>query len=107
MAAPNSGGIIGRRAWQDMHSPAIFTMQGGSSDVVGVRFSDTSATLDMTAKMHGSFVVNCNHGGGHCMAPAALQTAAWKFMKEHPWGATPSPWMSAIPAGVPDSCKIF
>jgi predicted esterase len=106
-AAPNSGGIIGRRTWQDMHTPAIFTMHGGSSDVVGVAFSDTSASLDMTAKMHGGYVVNCNHGGGHCMAPAALQTAAWKFMKEHPWGVNPSPWGSMIPAGVPEYCKVF
>jgi hypothetical protein len=106
-AAPNSGGIIGRRAWQDMHSPAIFTMHGGSSDNVGVAFSDTSASLDMLAKMHGSFVVNCNHNGSHCGAPAPLQTAAWQFMKDHPWGVTPSPWAAAIPAGIPDYCKIF
>jgi predicted esterase len=106
-AAPNSGGIIGRRAWQDMHSPAIFTMHGGPNDVVGVAFSDTSASLDMLAKTHGSFVVNCNHGGSHCGAGQPLQTAAWQFMKDHPWGVTPSPWAAAIPAGIPDYCKIF
>jgi predicted esterase len=106
-SAPNSGGVVSPQPWQDMHSPAIFTMHGGSSDMVIVTFSQTSATLDMNAKMHGSFVVNCNHGGGHCQAPAALQTAAWQFMKDHPWGFTKSPWLDKIPAGVPDYCKIY
>jgi poly(3-hydroxybutyrate) depolymerase len=105
--APNSGGITVRPSWQDDHSPAVFTMHGGSSDVVIVTFSQTSRTFDMMAKSHGSFVVNCNHGGGHCRAPAALQSAAWRFMKEHPWGFTASPWASGIPSGVPDYCTIF
>ena len=106
-AAPNSGGIVARPMWQDMHSPAIFTMHGGSSDMVIVTFSQTSATLDMQAKSHGSFVVNCDHGGGHCQAPAALQTAAWQFMKDHPFGFDKSPWTAAIPSGVPNYCKIY
>ncbi|HKU39139.1 MAG TPA: hypothetical protein VJR89_13350, partial [Polyangiales bacterium] len=106
-AAPNSGGIVGGSPWQDMHSPAIFTMHGGSSDMVIVTFSQTSASLDKAAKSHGSFVVNCDHGGGHCQAPAALQTAAWQFMKDHPWGFQKSPWAGGIPAGVPNYCKVY
>ena len=72
-----------------------------------VRFVFASNALDMSAKMHGSFVVNCNHGGGHCQAPPELQTAAWQFMKDHPWGVDPSPWASGIPSGIPDYCEIF
>ena len=106
-SAPNSGGVVFPQQWQDMHSPAIFTMHGGSSDMVIVTFSQTSATLDMNAKAHGSFVVNCNHGGGHCGAPAALQTAAWQFMKDHPWGFGTSPWTMSFPSGVPDYCKVY
>jgi hypothetical protein len=106
-SAPNSGGAVFPQQWQDMHSPAIFTMHGGPGDMVFVTFSETSATLDMAAKTHGSFVVNCNHGGSHCGAPAALQTAAWKFMKDHPWGFGTSPWAGGIPAGVPEYCKIY
>jgi predicted esterase len=109
-AAPNSGGIVGRRQWQDMSSPAIFTMHGSQSgDVVIVAFADTSRTMDMAAKDHGSFVVNCNHNGGHCAASGELHTAAWEFMKAHPYGTTAakSPWASGIPAGVPDYCEIF
>jgi predicted esterase len=109
-AAPNSGGIVGRRQWQDMSTPAIFTMHGSQSgDVVIVAFADTSRTMDMAAKEHGSFVVNCNHNGGHCAASGELHTAAWEFMKAHPFGTTAakSPWMGGIPAGVPDYCEIF
>ena len=104
--APNSGGVVSSRPWQGMHTPAVFTMHGGSSDMVIVTFSQTSATFDMAAKSHGGFVVNCNHGGGHCAAPADLQKSAWQFMKDHPWGAK-SPWASALPAGTPSYCKIF
>jgi predicted esterase len=107
-ATANSGGLIdANQAWQATHSPAIFTMHGGSSDMVIVTFSQTSATLDMAAKSHGSFVVNCDHGGGHCGAPAALQNAAWQFMKDHPWGFGKSAWASGVPANVPAYCKIY
>jgi predicted esterase len=106
-SAPNSGGLVVDMKWQDAGKPAIFTMHGGDSDWVIVSFSDTSATMDMLAKAHGSFVVNCNHGGGHCGAPAALYEASWKFMKDHPYGVE-SPWKGGIPAGVaPDYCKIY
>jgi hypothetical protein len=81
-------------------------MHGSAADMVIVTFSETSASLDMSAKQHGGFVVNCNHGGGHCGAPADLEQAAWKFMQDHTWN-NPSPWAMAIPAGVPDYCKIF
>jgi poly(3-hydroxybutyrate) depolymerase len=109
-AAPNSGGIVGRRQWQDASSPAIFTMHGSQSgDVVIVAFADTSKTLDTSAKEHGSFVVNCNHNGGHCAASQELHTAAWEFMKAHPFGtkADASPWKGGIPSGIPDYCQIF
>ncbi|HET8932842.1 MAG TPA: hypothetical protein VFN67_05360 [Polyangiales bacterium] len=106
-ATPNSGGIVGAQPWQDMHSPAVMTMHGGASDMVIVTFSQTSASFDMAAKMHGSFVVNCDHGGGHCAAPNDLKIAYWQFMKDHPFGIEKSPWATAFPPGVPDYCKIY
>jgi hypothetical protein len=106
-SAPNSGGIIGMQPKDDPHVPALFTMHGGASDMVIVTFSETSNALDMQLAKMGGFVVNCNHGGGHCGAPAALQTAAWQFMKDHPFG-TPSPYLSGgLPASFPDYCKVF
>jgi predicted esterase len=105
-SAPNSGGVVFSQRWQDTGKPAIFTMHGGPDDWVIVAFSETSATLDMSAKSHGSFVVNCDHMGGHCAASAALQQASWQFMKDHPYGAE-SPWKNAIPSGIPSFCKIY
>lgn len=105
--APNSGGIVAPKPWQDAHSPAVFTMHGGSSDMVIVTFSQTSASFDKAAKAHGSLVVNCDHGGGHCQNPPDLKKAAWKFMQDNPFGVADSPWKTAIPAGIPSYCKIY
>ena len=75
--------------------------------MVIVTFSQTTASLDMAAKSHGSVVVNCNHGGGHCAAPADLKRASWQFMKDHPSGVTESPWKAAFPPGVAMYCKVY
>jgi poly(3-hydroxybutyrate) depolymerase len=106
--APNSGGEVFKETLQDSkHVPALMTMHGGSSDVVVVSFASTSATCDAQMKAAGGFVVNCDHGGGHCSAPAALYTAAWEFMKAHPFGVTPEPYSSGLPASFPSYCKVY
>jgi hypothetical protein len=106
--APNSGGEVTRQTIQDpTRVPAVMTMHGGASDMVIVSFATTSATYDTQMKGAGSFVVNCDHGGGHCQAPAALYTAAWQFMKDHPFGVTPEPYSSMIPATFPTYCAAF
>ncbi|HKU44364.1 MAG TPA: prolyl oligopeptidase family serine peptidase, partial [Polyangiales bacterium] len=60
--ATNSGGLLSTQMnyvdWQDQHTPAIFTMHGGSTDMVIVTFSQTSAELDKRAKEHGGVVIN-------------------------------------------------
>jgi hypothetical protein len=105
-AAPNSGGIIGMQPKDDPHVPAIFTMHGGPGDMVIVSFSQTSKALDDRFAAMGGMVVNCNHGGIHCGASSALQTAAWQFMKDHPFGA-PSPYASGLPSSFPDYCEVI
>ena len=90
-----------------MHVPALMTMHGGASDMVIVTFSQTSATLDMQFKSAGGFVVNCNHGGGHCQAPRDLQAAGWVFMKDHPYGVSPEPYGTTLPSTFPSYCKIL
>jgi hypothetical protein len=103
--APNSGGEVTKLPIQDpSRVPAVMTMHGGSSDVVLVSFATTSATYDTQMKGAGAFVINCNHGGGHCGAPAALQSAAWEFMKDHPFGIQPEPYSSALPSTFPSYC---
>jgi dienelactone hydrolase len=105
---PNSGGEVTRQTIQDpTRIPSVMTMHGGASDMVVVSFATTSATYDTQMKGAGGFVVNCNHGGGHCQAPAALYTAAWEFMKAHPFGVDPEPYSSALPATFPAYCAAF
>jgi predicted esterase len=105
---PNSGGLVFNQPIQNAtRTPAVMTMHGGASDQVVVAFSQTSATYDKLMKGAGSFVVNCDHGGGHCAAPAKLYTAGWEFMKAHPFGAEPEPYASGLPESFPDYCSVY
>jgi poly(3-hydroxybutyrate) depolymerase len=106
---PNSGGSVFAQASQSPdHVPSVMTMHGApGSDVVIVDFSQTSMTYDQAIKSAGGFVVNCNHGGGHCGAPADLQKAGWQFLKDHPFGVSTEPYAGGLPAGFPSYCMIF
>ena len=105
-AVPNSGGITFPQAIQDpKHIPALMTMHGSAADTVIVTFSQTSATLGNQFAKAGGYVLNCNHGGSHCAAPAALQSAGWRFMKDHPFGVSPKPYAGGLPSGYPSYCK--
>jgi predicted esterase len=107
-AVTNSGGIVFTQPLQSSsHTPALMTMHGGTSDMVIVYFSDTSKTLDDQFKMAGGFVINCNHGGGHCQAPPALQSAGWQFMKDHPFGVDPEPYAMSLPSSFPSYCMSY
>jgi poly(3-hydroxybutyrate) depolymerase len=108
-AAPNSGGYTtpGIARFQGMVAPALMTIHGApGGDVVIVDFSETSASADMAYKSAGGFVINCNHGGGHC-GGGSLAGDVWTFFKAHPYGTRPSPWEGGLPAGFNASCKIF
>jgi predicted esterase len=107
-AAPNSGGLAtGQfRLENEAHVPAVMSMYGGDSDTVVVNFGDTTRTLTEALKPKGSFVVECNHGMGHCGAPASLHEKAWEFMKAHPFGTKPSPYAAGLPGDFPEFCTI-
>lgn len=105
---PNSGGEVVQQTLEDPnHVPAVMTLHGGTTDWVIVSFADTSATFDQHMKSAGGFVVNCDHGGGHCRAPAELYAAAWEFMKAHPFGVAPEPYGPGLPASFPSYCARF
>lgn len=107
-AAPNSGGIATPQVQLEdpTRVPAVMSMHGGDTDTVGVNFGDTSRNLTNVLKPKGAFVVECNHGAGHCGAPASLHENAWEFMKAHPFGTKPSPFASGLPGNFPDFCAI-
>jgi hypothetical protein len=108
---PNSGGIIFANQYQlqdASHVPALITTHGAmGTDVVTIDFSTTSATQDTDVKGKGGFVVDCDHGGGHCGAPADDVAAQWQFCKDHPFGVTPEPYAASLPSSFPSYCKII
>lgn len=105
-AAPNSGGLVAPQQFQNKHVPPLMTVHGApGSDVVIVDFSNTSMTADMTFKQAGGFVIDCNHGGGHC-GGAGLAPDIWSLFKAHPFGITPEPWAMGLPSGTNPVCKI-
>ncbi len=105
--APNSGGWVLPVAFQNANVPALMTIHGAAGlDVVIIDFSESSKTADMGFKQKGGFVINCNHGGGHC-GGGGFAGDIWKFFKAHPFGTKPSPWATALPAGFNSKCKIF
>ncbi|MEO8184449.1 MAG: prolyl oligopeptidase family serine peptidase, partial [Deltaproteobacteria bacterium] len=107
-AAPNSGGIVAPlfQLADPSRVPAVMSMYGGASDTVIVNFSDTTRNLTNVLKPAGALVVECNHGMGHCGAPASLHEKAWTFMKAHPFGTQPSPYANSLPGDFPSFCEI-
>jgi hypothetical protein len=103
-AAPNSGGFVFPQPFQTDYTPPLMTIHG-ENDMVIVDFRTTSATADMTFADRGGFVINCNHGGGHC-GGGALAPQIWEFFKAHPYGVEPEPW-NALPSSFPSYCEIY
>jgi hypothetical protein len=112
---PNSGGTTFQYTMQDKHVPSLITTHGKmGTDVVVVDFSMTSATedKDIASKAAGSmppggYVIDCDHGGGHCGAPANDIAAQWQFCKDHPFGVSSDPYASGLPSSFPTYCKVI
>ncbi len=106
---PNSGGIVIAPQLEDpSHVPALVTTHGKmGTDVVVIDFSQTSATEDKDVVAKGGFAVDCNHGGGHCGAPAADIAGQWQFCKDHPFGVSPEPYAKGLPSSMPSYCTII
>ena len=107
---PNSGGEITAGAYplQGPHVPSLITTHGKmGTDVVVLDFATASMTADKDVAGHGGFVVDCNHGGGHCGAPANDIAAQWQFCKDHPFGVSPEPYASGLPSSFPTYCTVI
>jgi hypothetical protein len=105
---PNSGGVLAPPALEDPdYVPAVITTHGAPGrDVVAIDFSVTSGNLVKDIAAKGGFAVDCNHGGGHCGATAEVVTAQWQFLKDHPFGTKPSPYVNGLPPTFPAYCSI-
>jgi poly(3-hydroxybutyrate) depolymerase len=115
-AMPNSGGTLfaGAFPFDSAHVPSLITTHGApGTDVYLIDFSQTSATEDKDIASHassstppGGYVVDCNHGGGHCAAPADDIAAQWQFCKDHPFGVSPDPYAGVLPSSFPSYCAF-
>jgi predicted esterase len=82
---------------------AALIFHGGVDDRVVVSFQDGSVMYKSELAAAGRFALICNHGLGHRIPPAAA-TSVWPFLRDHPFGLTPSPYVQSLPASVPPYC---
>lgn len=104
--APLSGGSD---AWSyqtpERPLPVLLTW-GGESDTYGsYSFHDASLYLSEALREDGSFVVECQHSGGHTLPPWGF-AYAWDFLEAHPKDVGTSPWAAGLPEGMPSGCTI-
>jgi len=104
--APNSGGSLA--AFTDAtHIPNVMTMHGAAGqDVVVLDFAQQSLAFTSLVVSAGGFAIDCDHGGGHCRTPGDMYTSAITFLLDHPFGVSPEPYASGLPAGFPAQCQI-
>lgn len=87
----------------DNDFPAMI-FHGGDQDVVVVGFKQASADYAAYIGAGGSFNFTCDHGMGHTIPPE--QDSVLQFFADHPWGASPEPYMDALPDGFPGYCTL-
>lgn len=101
-----SGGRLGNPADQDPTNPfAAMIFHGGAKDVVIVNFQDLSQAYHDDLKQSGRFSFLCDHGLGHKI-PADARPSVVRFLDDHPFGTSPSPYAKGLPSGSPDYCAL-
>jgi hypothetical protein len=109
---PNSGGIHYADSYKLQtpdHAPAVITLCGGAGDNVIINFCDASGWMHdqiVDKATAGGFIVNCDHGMGHC-GGTTLAPTVWAFLKAHPFGVDPEPYKVGLPSDYPPACKII
>jgi predicted esterase len=84
--------------------PAMI-FDGGAKDIVIINFQQGSEKYAQSLKDEGHFSFLCDHGMGHTV-PADGRAPAWQFLKDHPFGISPEPYATALPAGFPKYCTL-
>jgi predicted esterase len=103
-AAPMSGGMGIEPI--DTSSLPVLALWGGESDLAFEQDFDllTSEMIEVLLG-RGDFVVACDHGLGHSLAPSFWPWVL-QFLLDHPEGVSPEPYAGALPEGFPDYCQI-
>jgi len=84
---------------------AAMLFHGGPSDQVVVGFAMVTEQYRAALAAAGRFAFVCNHGMGHRI-PVEAVDSVWRFLQDHPFGTTPSPYAAALPAGFPSYCTL-
>ncbi len=85
--------------------PVMLTWGGPTDFAVGFNFDQASRYLSEELQGDGSFVVECEHNGGHVPTDTAKDDA-WRFFEDHPMGVDPEPWEDGLPDSLPAFCRI-
>lgn len=103
-----SGGVDGLFQWETPARPVPTLLAwGGETDLLYGVFSFDQQTKALSKHMQesGSFIVECDHGGGHTVPFGATKWSV-PFALAHRWGE-PSPYAtSGLDASFPDYCSI-
>lgn len=102
-----SGGQVVMPKDQDPSNAfAAMVFYGGPTDMYGgFGFEQPSKTYLAALKASGRFGFLCTHTKGHSI-PTDASASTWQFLSDHPFGTTPSPYASGLPAGMPSYCAL-
>ncbi|MBM4358775.1 MAG: hypothetical protein FJ096_11790 [Deltaproteobacteria bacterium] len=101
-----SGGKVGFPSDQDPMNPfAAMIVHGGPKDIVILKFMDTSLAYHADLTETGRFSFVCGHTLGHKI-PMDARASVGVFLDAHPFGTSPSPYASGLPAGFPAYCAL-
>ena len=105
-AMPLSGGVT-ESLWTQPEDPIpVMVTWGGPSDfAVGFDFNAANLTFSSLLQESGSFVVECEHDGGHTIPDGATQMI-WAMAKDHPKGISPEPWAGGLPSDLNEICRL-
>lgn len=101
-----SGARLGTPMEQDATNKyAAMLFHGGDSDQVIITFDSAAEKYYGELSEAGHFAFICNHNKGHTV-PSTARDAAFQFLQDHPFGASPEPYAKELPASFPDYCTL-
>ena len=103
-AAPLSGGLMNFKAegWQPI--PTVVSWGGEDDFILDQDFDLLARSMMDTLSDDGHFIVGCDHGLGHALAPE-VWPYAFQFFSDHPQGVDPLPYeLAGLPSEFPSYC---
>jgi len=84
---------------------AAMIFHGGANDRVLVGFQQLSEMYRDDLRASGRFGFLCNHMSGHKI-PTDATAAVGRFLADHPFDTSPSPYAGGLPPGFPPYCQL-